>query len=956
MVLPDHLVRLIEHFRGNRDSYHSGSFNEAQLRREFIDPFFEALGWDVTNSQQYSEAYKEVIHEDSLKIGANTKAPDYAFRIGGIRKFFVEAKKPAINIREGSEAAYQLRRYAWSAKLPISILTNFEELAVYDCRVKPQTSDKASTARVQYLTFNDYPEKWDELLSIFSKEAILKGSFDKFVLENRRKRGTAEVDDAFLEEIENWRQALAKNLVLRNSSLSVQEVNTAVQRTIDRIIFLRIAEDRGIEPYGRLRTIMEGHDTYRKLSTMFRQADDRYNSGLFHFRKGDGSAETLDTFTLDLRIDDDVIKKIIKSLYYPDSPYEFSVLSSDILGQVYERFLGKVIRLEGKRVVIDEKPEVKKAGGVYYTPTYIVSHIVENTLSQSLKEKTPAQVSGLDKRVREPFPLRVLDPACGSGSFLIRAYQHLLDWYREQYLKDGPEKYSKGREPKLYLASKDNWRLTIVEKRRILLTHIFGVDVDQQAVEVTKLSLLLKILEGETAGEVSREMSFFHVRALPDLASNIRCGNSLISSDFYKEVGDLFDEQNMDRINAFDWSNEFSFLEREQGFSVVLGNPPWISLTGRFRNEIYSSQERAYLIKKYAGSAQTPNMYEYFISKGLEVVRENGVFSFIVPDRFGYNDQFINLRRRIVRDFCLDEMLYRAPFPNVTVDTAIFRITARKPTVDHLSRIGEFAGEASDILQAELARDPRARFEYKGADAASTLIEQIKSDSGVSKLSEIVTTTSGVGAKSKTVTEDRINKGQIEIFKGESIYKYVIGKRFFFDFKRANISGRTTDKEKLGFSPKILLRKTGSAIIAAYDDSGVFPEQSLYFTYGEPKVDLFYLLGLLNSRLMTFVYFHSTLTNRASIAQAKKVDLDELPIRVAKENELPILIAKSARKQTEDVAAYYSEVVEHKRTLLRRRIYAAQMAIDNAVYDLYGLTDTQRVLVEKWPGVPELLR
>src|SRR4029079_170083 len=195
------------------------------------------------------------------------------------------------------------------------------------------------------------------------------------------------------------------------------------------------------------------------------------------------------------------------------------------------------------------------------------------------------------------------------------------------------------------------------------------------------------------------------------------CGNSLISSDFYKEVGDLFDEQNMDRINAFDWSNEFSFLEREQGFSVVLGNPPWISLTGRFRNEIYSSQERAYLIKKYAGSAQTPNMYEYFISKGLEVVRENGVFSFIVPDRFGYNDQFINLRRRIVRDFCLDEMLYRAPFPNVTVDTAIFRITARKPTVDHLSRIGEFAGEASDILQAELARDPRARFEYKGADA-----------------------------------------------------------------------------------------------------------------------------------------------------------------------------------------------------------------------------------------------
>lgn len=245
MSVPNDFIRLIEHFRENRTSYHSGSFNEAQLRREFIDPFFESLGWDVSNRQEYAEAYKEVIHEDSLKIGANTKAPDYAFRIGGVRKFFVEAKKPAVNIRDGTEAAYQLRRYAWSAKLPISILTSFEEFAIYDCRIKPETADKASTARILYLTFDDYREKWDELLSIFSKEAILKGSFDKYVLDNKRKRGTAGVDDAFLEEIENWREALAKNLALRNRGISVQKINTAVQRTIDRIIFLRIAEDRG---------------------------------------------------------------------------------------------------------------------------------------------------------------------------------------------------------------------------------------------------------------------------------------------------------------------------------------------------------------------------------------------------------------------------------------------------------------------------------------------------------------------------------------------------------------------------------------------------------------------------------------------------------------------------------------------------------------------------------------
>lgn len=689
---------------------------------------------------------------------------------------------------------------------------------------------------------------------------------------------------------------------------------------------------------------------------LFRQADDRYNSGLFHFRSGDGSADTLDTFTLELAIDDKIIKDIIRNLYYPDSPYEFSVLPADILGQVYERFLGKIIRLEGKRAVIDEKPEVKKAGGVYYTPTYIVTHIVDNTIGQILKGKTPAQVSGLDKRVRNAFPLRVLDPACGSGSFLIQAYQYLLDWYREQYVKDGPDKCSRGREPKLYLASKGNWRLTIAEKRRILLTHIFGIDVDQQAAEVTKLSLLLKILEGESADEISSEMNFFQVRALPDLATNIRCGNSLIGSDFYKEVGDLFSEQDIDRINVFDWPDEFSFFTDEDGFSIVIGNPPWISLTGRFRNEIYSTQEREYLVKKFSGGSQTPNMYEYFISNGLQAIRVGGLFSFIVPDRFGYNDQFIPLRSKIMRDFCLDEVLYRAPFPNVTVDTMIFRLRSEKPAKDQIVHIGEFSGEARHILQADMARDPRVRFEYKGVNAASELIERIKSDKEARKLSEVVATTSGVGAKSRLITERRVNEKQIKILKGESIYKYIVCKVYFFEFKAANVSGRTINKEKLGFVPKILLRKTGTSIIAAFDDTGIFPEQSLYFTYGESNVDQFYLLGLLNSRLMSFIYFHSTLTNRASIAQAKKVDLDELPIKVLKDKKLSEMISENARKQTLDVAAYHSEEMEHKRTVLRRRISARQIEIENAVYDLYALTSAQRALVENWNGLPQLLR
>jgi hypothetical protein len=380
MPAPQIVSDLVERFERNHEAYKSGSYNETQVRREFIDPFFEALGWDINNTQGYAEAYKDVIHEDAVKVGGVTKAPDYSFRIGGTRKFFVEAKKPSVQIKDDPAPAFQVRRYAWSAKLSLSIVTDFEELAIYDCRIKPDHTDKADKARVKYYTFRQYIEKWDEFAAIFSRDAILKGSFDKYAESHKTKRGTTEVDSAFLEEIESWRDTLARNIALRNTT-GVRELNEAVQRTIDRIIFLRIAEDRGIEEYGSLRGICNGPNTFARLRELFYKADDRYNSGLFHFRHEKGQAEPPDNLTISLTIDDKPLKEILKRLYYPDSPYEFAVLPADILGQVYEQFLGKVIRLTSDhRAVVEDKPEVKKAGGVFYTPTYIVEYIVKNTV------------------------------------------------------------------------------------------------------------------------------------------------------------------------------------------------------------------------------------------------------------------------------------------------------------------------------------------------------------------------------------------------------------------------------------------------------------------------------------------------------------------------------------------------------------------------------------------------
>ena len=601
MPAPKEILQLINRFKEQRDTYLDPRYNETQLRVEFLDPLFEILGWDVHNKQGLAEAYKDVIHEAQVKIGSSIKAPDYCFRIGGTRKFFLEAKKPAVKIGDDGNPAFQLRRYAWSAKLPLSVLSNFSELAVYDCRVRPSQTDKPSSARIIYLRCEDFEKRWDEFASVFSKEAVLKGSFDRYVTDTKKKRGTAEVDNEFLAELENWRTLLAKSIAIRNPQLTQRELNFSVQQTIDRIIFLRIAEDRGIEQYAEMQALLNGHNLYDRLRELFHRADDRYNSGLFHFHAEKGR-HSPDELTPTLIIEDASLKQIIRRLYYPDSPYEFSVFPADILGQVYEQFLGKVIRLTAShRAVIEDKPEVKKAGGVYYTPTYIVDHIVKQTVGNLVQGKTPANAS----------KLRILDPACGSGSFLLAAYQYLLDWHRHWYETNDPDKYARGRTPRIFRASGGGWHLTSNERKRILLDNIYGVDIDLQAVEVTKLSLLLKVLE-EAPGETIRGLQL-RERALPDLDDNIKCGNSLISSDFYDGRFD-FDDDEQFRINAFDWDHEFPLAQTSGGFDAVIGNPPWISLSGKFGTEIYSPEQINYCIRRFAGNTYMPNMYEYFVS------------------------------------------------------------------------------------------------------------------------------------------------------------------------------------------------------------------------------------------------------------------------------------------------------------------------------------------------------
>jgi type I restriction-modification system DNA methylase subunit len=695
MPAPVPILSLIERFEFHRQAYILGNYNETQLRREFVDKFFSALGWDVDNNKGFSEKFKEVLHEEPVRIRGTTLFFDYTFRVGGTRKFIVETKKPSVRIKDAAEAALQLRRYAWNQKLPLSILTNFEEFAIYDCRVKPENGDAASKARIEYFTYKEYPEKWDWLVSIISPESIQRGSFDKYAETMKGKRGTATVDDDILAEIEQWRDALAKNIALRNPSLTVEELNSVVQRTIDRILFLRICEDRGIEEYETLHKLLEGEQVYERICQLFRYADDKYNSGLFHFQQEPDWDESPDTLSLTIAIDDKILKGIIKRLYFPDSQYEFSLIPPAILGHVYEQFLGKVIRLtEGHQAKVEYKPEVKKAGGVFYTPQYIVEYIVKHTVGELVKDKMPREVS----------KLRILDPACGSGSFLIGAYQYLLDWHRDWYIahlvpvfkeknsvtdpavlallpEQAPKKKKSaatidlpiynpgnGKDVRLSERVRSDWKLTTAEKKRILLNNIFGVDIDQQAVEVTKLSLLLKVLEEENQETVSKQLTITAERALPSLDHNIKCGNSLIGWDILTPE---MPADEVKRINPFDWLKEFEPVMAAGGFDAVIGNPPYLRIQGL--QEYYGNQID-YFIKNYHSAIKRFDLYLLFFEKGCVLLKKDGYLSYITPHKFLNSDFGSGLRNFLVQKKLLKNFIsfgHIPVFQNATTYTGI---------------------------------------------------------------------------------------------------------------------------------------------------------------------------------------------------------------------------------------------------------------------------------------------
>ncbi len=984
MTAPDSIARLVQKFDRDQRRFQQPDYNEAQLREQFVNPFFRALGWDLG---------EQVLHEAGLRSGGTIKHPDYTFLAGARRAFYVETKKPAIDIGKSIEPAEQLRAYGWSGDTALGILTNFAEFAVYDCRIEPRQGDSPEEARIMYLTHSQYLEEWERLRAALSPEAVRQGAH-RDLLETTAK-GVLRVDEAFLRDMETWRADLAPDIYKQarfiNRQLSQREINHLVQRTIDRIVFLRIAEDRNLESYGRLeRAASVRRNSYNQIKTLYLDADRKYNSGLFHFDPSDKSRPDADTLSLDIRIGDGILRKIIGDLYPPKSRYQFSVISADILGQVYERFLGKVIEVRSDgietAVSVEEKPEVRKAGGVYYTPSYIVDYIVENTVGALLAGKTPD----------EAMKLRVLDPACGSGSFLTGAYQFLLDWHLKAY-RENPARY---RNRTRHTA--DGLILRIEEKRRILLDNIYGVDLDQNAVEVSKLSLLLKMLENEhDTAEIEEPL-------LPDLSGNIKWGNSLIGSDFYSpEQLAAKDDEELYRVKPFDWAGASGFGEvvAAGGFDAVIGNPPYV------RQETLGADFKAYAKGAFETYAGTADLYTYFIERGVKLLNEDGLFGIIVANKW--------LRARYGKP--LRQWLKKQAIREIVDfgDLPVFEQATTYPcilTIGNNLDLNHFAAAQIDSFDFSNLREHVKPLRYSvdksllddggwslARQEVQVLLLKLK-DAGVPLLDYV---NKGIHFGIKTglneafvideATRNRLiaeDANSAEIIKpflaGRDIKRYAepVVERYVILIP----SGWT--KENMGISndPWAFIQATYPAIAnylepfhekaekrwdkgdywwelrpcAYYDEfakpkiivptivksASYFLDTAGYFSNDKTTIivsDDMYLYGLLNSKVLDFVMHRIASTKQGGYFEYKPMYIYQLPIRVIDfDDPADLAMHDELVKLVDTMLSLHLQLqgsVLIRREVLEMQIEATDKEIDALVYRLYGLTDGEIKIV-----------
>jgi len=906
------IQELITDFRVNYSKYEHGS--EADTETKLIEPLFYALGWTKDDFDKRPPARRE----------GKRGIADYSFKINDRIVFFLEAKKVGIPLEK--EADKQVISYALSKRptVPFAISTNFKELKIF-------CVEQENALQQTFRTFpkpEEYLTDFQSLLWL-SRDNFLSGATLKKAEEEGRLKKRVAIDKILLEDLMQSRKQLVEDIGKNYSKYDLNETEEIIQRIIDRLIFIRRCEDVGINPENislKEITQLPHNEAYPKLKTYFKKYNEIYNSGLF--------AVGIDNDCDKIKIDGLIIKKLIDCLYESKDKqyfYNFDWIDADVLGQVYEQYLGKILQQtkSGKAKLKDGQAH-RKEQGIYYTPTYIVDFIVKNTLGELLKDKKT--------KVKD---LKILDPACGSGSFLIKAFDYLYadlgnTEESKQHKLDGQGSYS--------------------VKTEILKKNLYGVDLDNKAVEITKLNLLLKAAEKN--------------RKLPEEVDlHIKHGNSLIDED--GAIGQF----------PFKWENDF----KKESFDVIIGNPPYVR------------QEELLPIKKYLEKYEvynsTADLFIYFFEKELKLLKENGYFGMIVSNKWlksGYGQKL----RKFLNNYFIDQFIDfgdlkvfqdATTYPciitikktnkkNPKIKICLIKTLDFKSMTDYINK-NSFTfdqknlqdegwnlknTETSEVFEKiskvsiplkEYIKPAKEYFGIKTGFTEAFVIDEatreklIKEDKKSAELIKPFLMGSEVrkyfvNFKNKYIILTKIGvdiKRYPAIFKWLSQYQSQLEKRW--DKGNYWYELRSCDYYDLFEKPKIIYGAMTINPRFTIDNSGYFANNANFFIPSGDKK----LLAILNSKLGWFL-IANTCTEIQGGYQLIWKYFGNVPIAKEQSEKLPVLVDKmlSLNKQLCEIGD--KNTVETKD--LKDKIEQLDKDINKEVYSLYNLTEKEISVIE----------
>lgn len=991
----ERVEQLVSDFSRNEKHYLSSDYLEAQARLDFIDKFWIALGWDVNHERQKNPYEQEVKVELSVESKGRKKKADYAFLAPNFRNvlFFVEAKKPARNI-DNAQDYFQTIGYGWNAQTPLSILTDFEQFRLLDCRYKPDVHVALQRA-VKKIHYTEYAngERFGEIYSLFSREAVIDGALEKYAASlpkpagkatNRRLFGEAykTVDKDFLQELDELREELARSFKNRNPHLDGEELTEAIQRTIDRLVFMRFLEDKLIESDPIVERLGDRGTRWGDFVAESTRLNKIYNGIIFkpHF---------IDK--ADFVVDERVFASVCERLAHTNTVYNFNYIPIHVLGNIYERFLGKVIVTTDKRAKVVERPEIRKAGGVYYTPEYIVRYIVEQTIGKLIEGRTPEEIAGM----------RFADIACGSGSFLLGIYDELLRYHTSYY--NEPNNRRKALRAGCIENPDGSLRLSLNQRKDILLNNIYGVDLDPQAVEVAQLSLFLKLLEDETMASAKGFQLHFRETMLPSLDKNIIHGNSLIGWDILD--GKLFDTEEERKLHPMDFEQMFPKAMTRGGFDAIVGNPPYI------RMEAFKSV-KSYLKRNYSSHDERSDIYAYFIERAHKLLRENGRYGVIVSNKFlraNYGSPLrLFLRRRTNVERIVDfaglpvfagatirtVVLFTLQSPNksgtviyspppteafaevvngkITIEQAIAGIEYKVDAKVLAQPVWSFARPDKESLLSKLQAHTKSLKDYCNGQICmgvkSGLTEAFVIDTETR--SEIIKQNPEAEEIIKPLLNGRdVRRYQLEYknifliytYHGINIKRYPGVETYLRPFKH-RLEKRATkqawyelQQPQLRFAPlmqneKIIFPDIATNPRFALDEIGYYGSNTIYFI---PGGDL-YLLGLLNSRVGHF-YFSAVCAGlegkNETYLRFFGQYLEGFPVPVINSSE------KFRRECYDRIVSLVEQITyskcqlqqvrtDHDYNFYENKCTALDRQIDMLAYKLYDLTDEEIAIME----------